>query len=241
MSESYKSFAITVRPRDGLTDKTRQALLTWIQRSCDHGILVTEGSNQSNHAHIQIWNNEGRTRGVVSTAIQRICVRTILDWDRAQQKVMRNGIRIAYSDWFDDYLTDNLEKTGDEKGIIHYENVPENTLEYYPTEDEQDKRKEKFNAVDQKYFDMNINYTAYLEERGLRNTIVNCSTFMSWAIFEAKIYRVIEDPRKGRFICQWLWRYHDGKESYADFLTKDQVEMVELSKMNIENVYLDLK
>jgi len=232
MAETYRSFAITVRPRGGLNDQTKEALLTWIKRSCDHGILVTEGNNESKHTHIQIWNNEGRTRGVVSTAIQRICVRTVKDWDRAQQKVMRSGIRIAYSDWFDDYLTDNLEKTGDAKGIVHYENIPENSIEFYPSEDDQEKVREKCKAVDQKFFEMNEKYSEYLRERDLRNNIVNCSTFLSWAMFEVKIYRCIEDQRKRRQTCDTLWRYNDGKASYADCLTREQIEMVELDKMN---------
>jgi len=231
MSVQYRSFAITVRPRSGLNEKTQDALLTWIKQRCDHGILVTEGKNESKHAHLQMWNNEGRTRGVVSTAIQRICERTVPEWDRAQQKVMRDGIRIAYSDWFDDYLTDNLEKTGDDKGIVHYENIPEKTLDFYPTEEDQEKLKKKCNAVDPKYFEMNDKYSEYLKERDLRNNIVNCSTFLSWAMFKAKIYRVIEDPRKRRFVCESLWRYNDGEPNFADCLTREQIEMVVFDNM----------
>jgi len=129
----YRSYCMTIRPRNGLREETQAALREWClkQHKC---VMVTEMEGVAKHAHCQVWYPEGKTRGDMCKAMQRICERTIDDFNEGgcQKKVLRQGVRIAYSDWYEDYLLNNLEK--EEQCTIILENPPEDTTPYYPSE-----------------------------------------------------------------------------------------------------------
>ena len=57
MSDKYKSFAITVRPRNGISDETIEELIKWITKK-DYGIVVIEMEDEARHLHAQIWLDE---------------------------------------------------------------------------------------------------------------------------------------------------------------------------------------
>lgn len=147
MPEQYRSFALTVRPQLGLTDETLAALNKYAE-SQDHAYAVVEKEGHEKHWHAQFWYDKAKPRGRVAEAIARICQRTIPDWSKPQLKVLRNGVRIAYSDWHLSYLEHNEDK---ESANVQVENAPLDTSPFYPTEDEQAALQAKVNAADPEY------------------------------------------------------------------------------------------
>eukprot|EP01043_Picozoa_sp_COSAG02_P070034 COSAG02_NODE_12242_length_1574_cov_4.128136_1_plen_217_part_00 len=197
---SYKSFAITIRPLGGLKDNTIKALLDYVAK-CDYGVVVREMENEAAHAHAQIWFNEAKPRGVICTALVRICERTIEDFDAAQKKVLRNGVRIAYSDWYLDYLLENDNK---EAPDVRYESVPDSTAQFYPTEAEQDKIQRKKVAVDAKY-----NHLLELWEThgSKRATYDSVAAFLYDMMYCSKKILVMKDQRTRIDTCKNLLEY----------------------------------
>lgn len=218
MTDLYKSYAITVRPRSGISDETIDEIIKWFKKK-DYGMVVIELENEARHLHGQIWLNDAVARGTICTALVRICERTVKDWDRAQVKVLRQGVKIAYSDWNDNYLVDNESK---DDANIKYDNVPDKTSDYYPTQEDQDRVKAKHNAVDLKYHELSIKYLDWLGNRKSRLGL--CAEFLSWAMFEGRVIRVIEDPKRRQWTCTCLYRYCEQWGFYEDCLTKEEAE-----------------
>lgn len=161
MPEKYQSFCVTVRPLLGLSDETLQALNKYAE-SQDHAFAVVEKEAADRHWHAQFWFNNARARGQIAEAMARICERTIEDWSKPQLKVLRNGVRIAYSDWHLSYLSDNEEK---EAPNIQVDTAPLITHTFYPTEEEQAATQAKINAADPQFHKLATMYReAYPED-----------------------------------------------------------------------------
>ena len=135
MAQKFKSFGITVRPRAGMSSKLQLAMVSWLDKQ-PYAVAVTEMEDEAKHLHAQVWYDKARTKSDVSKQIQRICEKSCDTWDAAQTKVMRGGIRIAYSDWYDSYLLNNPDKEGEPNILM--ERVPDRTMDYYPSEEEQE-------------------------------------------------------------------------------------------------------
>ena len=151
----FRSFACTVRPKGGLTDETAAALVTWLEKQ-DYAFALTELEDEAKHMHLQVWLSVSRDRGEICRSLQRCCERTIPDWDQAQKKVLRQGVKIAYSDWYLDYLAENEGKEAPNEPLIN--NPPPKTLEYYPTEEEQAAVQAASTAVDKEMHSLATKY-----------------------------------------------------------------------------------
>lgn len=200
----YKSYAITIRPRDGITDFTIKATTEWCKKQ-RFAVGVIEKDNESRHLHIQVWNDAPKARGDVAKAIQRICERTIPEWDNAQQKVLRSGIKIAYSDWYEDYLLDNesKEQVTEERIIIN--NPPDKTMEYYPTEEEQNEVQTLKTATDQRYASLELQCLKYLGDTPI--TMNNVARWLAYATNDERSIKVITQQRDRTALCKSLYHY----------------------------------
>ncbi|AXH79057.1 MAG: hypothetical protein [Circular genetic element sp.] len=212
---SYKSFAITVRPRDGITDKTVTALTKWF-KALPYSVAVLEMQSEARHLHAQIWFNEPKTKGDISKQIHRICDRTISEFDTSQLKVLRQGIKIAYSDWYLDYLVDNDNKTDDAHIII--DNPPEKTLDFYPTEEEQDKLQNKINAVDPRMYALE---QSFLERYPDNLTLKAVAQFLSEEMFVNRTIKCVLQQRDRTALCKTLHAYINKSNSIDYFITQD--------------------
>lgn len=149
MSKKYKSWTLTVRPGQGLNDTTEREIINWIKKQ-DYGAAYIEyvGDNEaSRHIHAQIWCDKGIDRKQVNQAMERIMKRTIEECNYMQLKVMRDGTKIAYSNWINDYCAENEDKETPE---CVFENWPDTPEEYYPSVEEQDATQRRASAVDKR-------------------------------------------------------------------------------------------
>lgn len=143
-----------------MTDDTLRECVTWLNKQ-DFAFALTEMEDEARHLHAQIWLEVGRDRGEICRSLQRICERTIPAWDEAQKKVLRQGVRISYSDWYLDYLAENEEKGTPSEPIIN--NPPNCSLEYYPSQKEQEAVQAASSAVDKEMHNL---AARFIEDHG---------------------------------------------------------------------------
>lgn len=232
MRQYYKSFAITVRPRLGITDVTIDAFKSWLAKQ-NYSVAVLEMEAEARHLHAQIWLDEGRTKDDVGKAVKRICERTIGDWDAAQSKVLRGGIKIAYSDWYLEYLVDNDDKKDDytedgPKNVI-INNPPDKTEQYYPSEEEQEAVRLCSNAADPRFLKMEQEANKYFENLQLDITIKNVAKWLCYVMFEERTMKVLVNQRDRTAICKTLYAYMTKSDNIELFLERS-VEDKKLDK-----------
>lgn len=228
----FRSYAITVRPYNGISDKTIDAYVKWFEK-LDYAFIAIEKEGWERHLHAQIWTDVAKAKGDIIKQVERICVRTIDDWDQAQKKVLRGGVKIAYSDWYLDYLAENDLKIDDPN--ILYSHLPENTYDYYPTEEEQDKVKTISNAVDQRFTDLEFKCLEYLDKHSLPINLKTTARFLSDAMFSDRTIKVLMHQRDRCALATTLYAFISKSNDTDLFISKSAVEKRE------EQKFLELK
>lgn len=228
----FRSFCLTVRPREGICDNTIEQIKKWLHK-CDHAFAVLEKSDNERHMHAQVWFEKGKARGDVCKQVQRICERTIEEWDTAQLKILRQGVKIAYSDWYLDYLAENESK--DAPNIL-VENVPGKTMGYYPTEEEQDRVKTVNTAVDPRFAKLELDYISQYSENPVTLDSVAC--FLCNEMFVNRTLKVVIHQRDRIALAQSLYAYISKDIDKYLFLNKtkelNKYEKL-LSSYNLQN------
>lgn len=219
---SYKSYCFTIRPRLGLTELTEEAIVKWLKKQ-PYGYATIEKQFEARHLHGQIWLDEPRMRGVVNKSLRLICEKTIDDWNSAQAKVLSNGTKIAYDDFYTSYLIDKETKIGDIVNCV-YDKVPDRTEEYYPTEEEQEAVKKSSNAIDKRYHKLNEDYIKW-EKYEKDWTLMNVSLFIEDMMFRSKTIPVIQDSRVCRQVVKCLHAYHYKMMNLNHFMGKNDLEI----------------
>ncbi len=225
----FRSYCITIRPRDGISDLTVEKTKKWLS-NLDYAVAVLEMENEARHLHAQIWTNTPKSKGDIAKAVQRICERSVKDWDEAQLKVLRAGVKIAYSDWYLDYLVENDLKTT-EPNII-YKQVPPLTLDFYATEEEQQNIQKLKTAVDPRFADMEIKCLAFLGERQV--TVKSVASFLADAMFVTRTMKCVLQQRDRIALAKTLYAYMAKSTDIYLFLEKDK-EQTKFEKL-ISNI-----
>lgn len=242
---SYRSFCVTVRPLHGISDITVEAFQKWFNK-LDYVAAVLEMNSEARHLHAQMWFSEGKFRGDISKQCQRICERTIDDFDSSQLKVMRAGIKIAYSDWYLDYLIDNDNK---EKPNILIQKVPEKTLEYYPTEEEQERVRGQVNATDPFFFSAKADFEdwynthiwdAFQPTYPSDTTKMDIAKFLHDAQHKTCSMKVIRNKRDAVSLVNTLYAHVTGKFDEDWYFHKNKADkksddIIEFIKENYNN------
>lgn len=113
---SFKTFAVTIRPRSGITDAQIQAFTKFFCKGrTDYSYVVTEKVDNERHLHAAIVLKQPSS---LSNFVTRV-IRIYKDFDPDEKSNLRKSIKIWYSDDFLDYL-----KKGDDTVVIH-SNLPE--------------------------------------------------------------------------------------------------------------------
>lgn len=231
--QKAKSFGITVRPLLGLTERTEEAIIQWIDKKCSYGAVYIEKENEERHAHIQIWLDEPRCKGDVFKSIKNICEKTITDWDAKQKKVLSRGVKFCYNDWLLLYCEDNENKTNEkgdkiEYGKLVYSDEPTNSEEYYPSEEEQAKIEEKANCKNS-MLERYKNY--WIEEHGDKLPsspellgLIEVSALMTKLQYCKKVECVMLDKKYALQFRNGLYHYIIGRENKFIYMSKDETE-----------------
>lgn len=212
---SIRSVCITVRPRDGITDATIAGFKKWLLAQ-DYSVSVLEMEHEARHLHAQIWFNEPKHRGDICKAVNRICERSIKGWDDAQKKVLRSGVKRAYSDWYLDYLTDNENKT--ETPNIITNQPPDSTTDFYATEEEQEKLQTLIKSIDPRMTSLEQKFH---EANPLNNSLNAVARFLATEMFQNRTIKCIVQQRDRTALCTTLHAYINRSTNIEYFITPD--------------------
>lgn len=113
---SYRSYAITVRPRDGITDDQVALVSKWVKKNCEYYRLITEKTGSERHIHAGLILREARPR---SNILQRL-LQLFKELTPSEKNVLRSGLKIMYN-W--DFVNSYLDK--DDDTVVVLENLPE--------------------------------------------------------------------------------------------------------------------
>lgn len=232
MSDGYRSYALTIRPLNGITDQTVDAITSWLNK-LDYSVAVMEMEGSSRHMHAQIWSNQPKRKGDVCKALQRICERIIDNWDNAQLKVLRMGVKIAYSDWYLDYLTENEAK--DDPNILIYK-PPDKSFDFYPTEEEQEAVRQVSTAVDPRFVHLEQKFNEWFEtfSSGIV-TKAKVAKYLAHATNEERSMKVIVQKKDRIALCNSLYYFIMKSDDPSEWLPLDHEEkklQLNLEKMN---------
>ena len=202
--------------------------------------MVTEMESSAKHAHIQLWFDEPKRKGDIKKQIERICSRTIEDWSEAEKRVLAQGVKIGYSDWYIDYLLMNDLKS-DDPCVLVDNPPPTDTFKYYPTEEEQEKVQAQSNAVDQQMFKLEQMYLDGCCEPG-EITLQSVGNFLSDQMFCKRTIMTVRQPRDRHALCKTLHAYMNKTVNSCLFIPepKTHVGMNEkLETLNLPQVSWD--
>jgi hypothetical protein len=205
---TFRSFAVTYRPRGGITDEAVQALHKWLQDK--YYFAVLEKQLDERHIHFQLWFDEPKRRVDIDKQVKRIAKRTNHTWDDAQAKVSVL-VKVAYNDWYLYYLQENDLKTDDPN--ILGQNIPGDTVDYYPSEEEDAKMKARATAKDPFYHELMEKWEIFKEERELTGpfSLRDIALYLHHRQFIAKDMKVTTDSKRSRALCRTLHTYLTGE------------------------------
>lgn len=225
MSHS-RSFCITIRPRAGICDERIQQYVKWASKQ-DGAYGALEGDGTERHLHMQLFFRKPRTKGDVNIRVVEIFNR--LPVEDGEVRVLRSGTRFAYNmDWIEGYL-----QKGDRTVVI--DNVPDDVLAYFPTEEEQERIKDQKKAVDDYFHEHSVKCRDFVKlTYECPNDYISkeqVQHYYGWAMYKAKVMKCITDPRilaryvttLYRYLCDdefALWDDKDKKIVYDDLRSK---------------------
>lgn len=106
MSEKYRTYAVTIRPLDGITDKQVSRVTKWVKKNCDFYHVVTEKTMAERHVHAGFILKEAKPRSNVLQMIMQL----FKDLTVSEKAVLRHGLKIMYN-W--DFINTYLDKDDD--------------------------------------------------------------------------------------------------------------------------------
>ena len=226
---AYKSYAITIRPKNGLHNELDDSVIAWI---CKHPCYryVYEMEGEARHLHAQIWLDKPLQIDSIRTAYYRIAKIHDPDWSPASKRVACQGIKIAYNEW-----KDYLNKTNDS---IHKlpTNPPPDDDSWYPSLEEQEKAQRSkdrnadayFHRLRELWLEYNPDYVTH------QFTNVDVATFYYQMMFDEKKIAVVRDHkmRKNNTTCLLHYIY-PGIDSILNLVMTDKdIELYKLLKDN---------
>lgn len=217
MPPSYRSLCFTIRPLGGVPNDTglEQQIIKYLQKH--NGFLCAESEDDNRHLHGQVfWNTErGKTPSELKIILLTYTEKHLKRSLSPDEKIHAFKIKIAYSDEF--YAT-YCQK---EDGMLHT-NMPPDTKDYYPTEQEQEKAQARASAVDKKYFNLEEKYLE-MNNNTPPKTLKDISHFIYDSMFVSRTMHVIEDPKKRNQLIKCLFEYIlKDKNRYIVFLHPEE-------------------
>lgn len=101
-----KTYGLTLRPLDGVTDDQIKLLVNWIKKHCEYYLVVTHKLNESRHIHAGVVLK----KPVTSCALRTTLIRLFKSLSQQEQRVFRSGIKVMYNE---DFINNYLSKEDD--------------------------------------------------------------------------------------------------------------------------------
>ena len=214
--DKVRSFAITFRPTDGVTDEQVASFSKWVQKKTTYHFLITEKTGWERHIHAGFILEKPVTRSNVLTMMLRL----FPDLSATEKSVFRTGIKIMYnSDWINKYLQK------DDDTVMISKNLPDHTLDSYfppPLEPLPTRKSKKCSLM---YHELEkLWYEKHPAEYEVNTRTVR--DFLWKIMYHDRIWPMIEDDKKKCQVSKNLVRWLNKAES-ADAFQLPQFEVEE--------------
>jgi len=99
--QTYKTYAVTIRPKDGVTDEHVEKTMKWCRKHCRYYHVVTEKTGSQRHIHAALFLNKEKKKNDVCIMM----VGLFKGLTPEEKTVLRRGVKIMYNwDFIDSYL-----------------------------------------------------------------------------------------------------------------------------------------
>ncbi|AXQ65523.1 MAG: hypothetical protein [Circular genetic element sp.] len=209
-STEFRSFAFTIRPLGGVQEDSdlEQSVTKLVAKY--KGYVCYEKEDHERHLHGQIYFEKPKRKHDFNTQLNTICTRTVKEWSLEQRHVLHEGTVIAYND---DFYLNYCNKPDT---VFLYQDLPVDTSQYYPSEEEQLAVQARSHAVDKTFHYLQELFEEdppgkehdYFQEHEVKEWLYN-------QMYIKKRIRVIEDKRKFNQRATALYHYISPKDAEA--------------------------
>lgn len=210
--DKVKSYALTFRPRDGVTDDQLKTFVKYVKKVSEFYHVVTEKNMAERHIHAGLILKKAMKRSNVVTQLLRMFPELSI----AEKSVFRQGIKIMYNE---DFIRRYCDK--DDDTVVIESHLPEaGCMEsYFPPKpalrDPTEKKK-----CSLYYHELERLWHEYVPPHTELNTI-NARKFLSKMMYSERCLPVIRDDRSivqiARHLVRWLARTEDDVIELAPF------------------------
>ena len=187
----YKTYAITVRPRTGITDVQVQRLSDWVKKQCEYYHVVTEKNDDERHLHAGLFlKKEKERKNVISMLLNQM-----KELDGEERTVLRKGVKVMYNmDFIDNYL----DKDDDTKVIVS--NLPDQYLGFPEKAEDLNRKADPYYAKLEKLWYEHQN-------TGVEVCGQTCRDFLFDMMYNKRLIRIIADDKRIMQVARHLMRY----------------------------------
>lgn len=195
-----KSFAITVRPRSGITDGQVVKVHKWLMKKSVYFHIITEKLDLERHVHAVMILEKESTKGNVGRSLCSL----FPDLDNGEKLVLKQGVKIAFNTGWLDYMN-----KPDNNTVVIGSNLPEKHMleSYFPVKKENES-KEKPRK--------NLSYYGRLEKLWFEHqpsdkappvTALDCRHFLCDMMYNKRLIDVVRDDRTIFQVSRHLSRF----------------------------------
>lgn len=195
----FSSFALTIRPKDGVNDDHIKLTMGFIRRASEYYHVVSEKTGSERHLHVGLVLKSPCTKGHLCTRVLRL----FTDLSTEEKSVLRKGVKIMYNM---DFINNYMDK--DDDTVVIASCLPEDgCLEsYFPpkpaSNDEQKTRKCSiyYHELERMWY----------ENRQPHHDITSVTTrdFLFDMMYSKRILPIIRDDKQiiqvSRHLTRWL-------------------------------------
>ncbi len=213
-STEFRSFAFTIRPLEGVPEngQLEKSVIDYVAKY--KGFVAAEMEDTSRHLHGQIFFEKSKRKHDFNNKLSEFCHKGIQDWTPHQDHVLRSGTEVAYDDnWYLEYCN-----KPDTQVLLHA--MPEKSIDYYPSKEEQASVMARAHAVDKTFHHLKELYdNDPVVVHNVKLGSPSQSHIREWLyeqMFVKKTIRVIEDKRKFNQRAEALYHYLPNEISKYD-------------------------
>jgi hypothetical protein len=203
----FKTYALTLRPRNGVNQEQVNEITSWIRKRSDHYHIVTEKTEGAKHVHAALYLKVSVTRSNFCVVYSRLLKKFNLDFEEIV--VAKKGVRILYNN---DFVLKYLDK--DDDTVVVASSLPEvsRLQAWYPPRPE---LKTKIEQHSKYYWQLENLWKKHTPVYYEVNT-VNARNFLFNMMYNERCLSVIKEDRQiiqvARHLVRWIKR-----EQYCTF------------------------
>lgn len=211
--QKFRTYALTLRPLNGVTDSTISNVTKWIKKRSTHYHIVTEKTGSERHIHAALYLKTDVTKVNFRNVWIRLCKAEGLT--DQEITVARKGVKILYSN---DFIDNYLDKDDDTEVVESCLPEMKSLEQYYPPKPvERSGTKRKCSAY---YYELEELWHKHKRPL-LEVNSENCRHFLFNMMYNERCINVIRDDKTiiqtARHLTRWLNKADESTIELAPF------------------------